>query len=150
MMTIRRYARAFIGALKLTLRGETIQPAIDPHPNLTAWWQSTIRLTDAAFASADNHGFPKSRRETLVLRIEGRDVSMETILKTVRFHADQEFPVLMRQGDNFGYLTMQATVMNDRFLVDKLAHAATLPDEIKAAVAAITAHLDLLPRKDHL
>ncbi len=150
MMTIRRYARAFIGALKMTLRGETIQPPADPHPNLTAWWQTTTRLTDAAFVNADNHGFPKSGRETLVLHIEGRDVSMETILKTVRFHADQEFPVLMRQGDKFGYLTMQATVMNDRFLVDKLAHAETLPDQIKAAVAAITAHLDQLPRKDQL
>ena len=150
MMTIKRYARAFIGALRLTLRGEVVQPIAERYPQLTAWWQDTLRLTAAVFAAADANGIPKSARETLVLHVEGRDISMETILKTVHFHADQELPLLMRREDSFNYLTLQATVLNDRFLVSKLAQAENLPLTVKGAVEALSAHLETLPRKESL
>ena len=43
---VRRYVRAFVLALRFTLRGE--KPPLlklrEAHPQLAAWWTQTIRL----------------------------------------------------------------------------------------------------------
>lgn len=147
---IRRYLRAFIGALRLTLRGQTVPPLTKRYPNLSAWWRGISERTNAVIAAADANGLPKSAREALVLRVEGRDMSMETILAAARYHAEQELPALMRREDDFSYLTLQAIVMNDRFLAQKLAQSAALPAPVKAAAADLAAHFEALPRKDAL
>lgn len=147
---LQRYWRAFVGALRMTLRGEVAQTMQERYPHLSLWLRSTVKLTDAACAAADANGLPKAAREAFKLRIEGRDVSMETILATVRFHADQELPTLMRRPDDFNYVTLQATLMNDHFLVSRLAQAESLPADVRAAVNALTVHVQNLPKRDAL
>jgi len=156
--TLRRYLRAFVGALRLTLRGEKITPLPERYPNLTAWWRETIRLTDAALSAADASALPAPARAAWTRHIEGRTVSLETILTTVRYHAATEFPELMRVQGDYNYLALQATNINDLFLLRKLLDESTptgsppslLPAPVRETVAALAAHLSALPSKDAL
>ncbi len=150
MKPLARYLRAFVGAARMTLRGEVVQGVQDPYPNLTAWWRGIIELTDAVTRTADSNGLPKPAREKVILRVEGRDTSMQTILAAVRFHAAEEFPLLMRRQDEFNYLTLQATVINDRFLIFKLAQVESLPAAVKIAIEKLSTHLETLPQKTNL
>lgn len=148
MNTVGRYVRAFFGALRLTIRGE-LPPGLRVHqqyPELSAWWAGTIAGVDAVIAAADAHGFDKARRESLVLHIEKRDVSMATILAGVRFHAEKEFPHLMRVEGNYNALAIYATNMNDRYLVLRLGQAEELPAAVREAVEGLAAHLENAPQ----
>lgn len=148
MNRFERYARAFFGALRMTLRGE-MPPALRVHqqyPQLSAWWAGTIASVDAVITAADAHGFGKARRESLVLHIEKRDVSMETILDGVRFHAEKEFPHLMRAQGQYNMLGIHATNMNDHYLILKLGQVDDLPADVREAVEALAAHLERAPQ----
>ena len=149
MNRFERYARAFFGALRMTLRGE-LPPALRVHqqyPELSAWWAGTIASVDAVIAAAEAHGVDKARRESLLLHSEKRDVSMATILGGVRFHAEREFPHLMRVNGNYNALAIYATNMNDRYLVLRLAQADELPAPVREAVEALATHLEQVPDK---
>lgn len=148
MNRFERYARAFFGALRMTARGE-LPPALRVHqryPALSAWWSGTIAGVDAVIAAADAHGFDKARRESLILRVDKRDISMETILAAVRFHAEKEFPHLMRVEGQYNLLGIHATNMNDRYLILRLGQADELPAAVREAIEALAAHLEQAPQ----
>jgi hypothetical protein len=152
MTTLERYLRAFVGALRMTLRGERpLALRVDERfPNLSQWWRATVALTDAAIAAAEGNGLDRAKRQALIVRVDRRDVSMETILAAVRFHAAQEFPHLMRADGQFNYLAIQATILNDRYLVHQLGESTGLPAPVKLALDALGAHLASLPSPDAL
>jgi hypothetical protein len=140
---IRRYARAFLLALQYTLRGE--KPPLlrvrDQYPVITAWLDQTVRLVEEIESAAAAAGVDA---KTLIVRADRRNVSMETILAAVKFHAKREYPSLMVHGDEFSPLTVQATNLNDRFLVMQLTKALEPP--LKSAVEALADHLAALPQ----
>jgi hypothetical protein len=140
---LRRYARAFWIALKYTLRGE--KPPLlrvrDQYPVITAWLDETVRRVAAVEQAAADEGVDS---KTLTVRVDRRDVSMETILATVKFHAKREYPSLIVNADDHSPLTVHATNHNDRYLVLQLANALQPP--LKDAVDALAAHLATLPQ----
>lgn len=139
---LKRYSRAFFIALKFTLRGQKppLLQVRDQHPQLAAWWDHTIVLTTALESAARAQGIDSVR---LTIRADRRDVSMATILAAVRYHAESEYPYLLAQGDEYGSLTVQATNLNDRYLVMALENA--IDERLKPSVHALSAHLALLP-----
>lgn len=135
---IRRYGKAFVVALRYTLRGE--KPPLlamrDERPELAAWWAQTIALVEAIErAAADN----QTDTKTLTVRADRRDVSMATILGTIRFHAERDYPYLIAHNDQHDYLAMEALNLNDRYLVLQLANA--VDDPLKTSVNALVEHL---------
>jgi hypothetical protein len=140
---LRRYAHAFWLALKYTLRGE--KPPLlrvrDQYPVITAWVDKTVRLTEEIERAAAPAGVDA---KTFTVRVDRRDVSMETILAAVKFHAKREYPSLMVHSDDFSPMTVQATNINDRYLVIQLANALQPP--LKGAVEALAEHLAALPQ----
>lgn len=139
---IRRYGQAFVMTLRYTLRGE--KPPLlairDEQPELAAWWTQTIALVEAIErAAADNQIDPK----TLTVRVDRRDVSMATILGTIRFHAERDYPYLIAHHDQHDYLTMEALNLNDRYLISQLANAVA--DPLKPSVNTLVEHLASLP-----
>ena len=137
---MRRYARAFMTALRMTMRGETYTPQ---HPNLTTWTGRTVVLVDAVFAVANANGVDLAARKALVLHIDRRDVSMESILGTVRHHAAAEYPYLLRRDPGHALLAIRASNLNDSYRIERLCEQTS--GTVRAALETLGQHLDALP-----
>lgn len=139
---IRRYGRAFIVALRLTLRGEKppLLQVRDRYPHLAAWWDQTAALVSAVERAAAASGIDP---EQVKIHADKRDVAMATILRTVRYHAEHEYPYLFAHNDQYDSLMLQAINLNDRYLVMRLSEAVDAP--VKPALEALAAHLLALP-----
>ena len=140
--TVRRYVRAFVLALRFTLRGE--KPPLlnvrEQQPQLVAWWEQTLTLVDTAERAAAAQGIDT---EKIIVHADKRDVSMKTILATVKYHAEREYPYLIVQHDEYSPMTLQAINLNDRYLVMQLVNRLEVP--IKESIEALNAHLGALP-----
>lgn len=140
--TLRRYGRAFLLALRFTLRGEKppVITARERAPQLTAWMDQTVVLANALESAAHAQGIDPAQ---LIVRVDRRDLSMATIVATIRFHAEREYPYLLVQNDEYAPLTVQATNLNDRYLIMQLARTADV--RLKDSVNALAEHLSILP-----
>ena len=137
-----RYQPRFFDAFRRAMT----RPRDTAYPRLSAWALQTRDLVRAVFAAANSAGLDEARRRDVVLRLDKRGVSMETILATVRFHAAEEYPYLLRQRLAHNVLAVYAANLNDRYLVLRLAEAAELQAEpLRQSLAALRAHLDNVP-----
>ncbi|MBI5668174.1 MAG: hypothetical protein HZC41_09220 [Chloroflexi bacterium] len=139
-----RFWTAFWHALRLTLRGQT-PPALQ-HPHLLEWVRQLAALMDAVYAAADEAQLDRARRQTLTLRLDGRVMTVETVLSTVRFHARDEYPSLLRSGLASNLLGIHASNINDRYWISRLQ---ALPEmqatPVAAALQRLADHLEALP-----
>jgi hypothetical protein len=151
MKTPGRYVNAFIKAMMMTLRGERI-PTQEERltaraPVLAGWMAETIRLAELAREAAAGQGI---NMVDFVMHIEKRDVSMDTILKAVIFHARQEYPSLLLSENEYARLALKATNMNDAFLVRRLADNPDLPPALKPMIEALHEHLATVPSEQQI
>lgn len=148
MTMLRRYTLAFWKALQMTIRGEKIDtPAQSP---LTTWINQYRLLVDNVLRAANQNGVDQAMRKQVKLRLDGRPMSFETALMTLRFHATEEYPSLIRQGTGRGVQnTLYATNMNDRYWLSIMQQAPELqkPD-LQQAFSKLDSHLDAIPRLD--
>ncbi len=146
MKTPGRYLSAFVKALRMTMRGERIPTQAEQltarSPRLAGWFSETIRLVDRAREAAEAQNVNTG---DFVLHIEKRDITMETILKTVAYHARQEYPHLLLSESDHARLALKATNMNDVFLVRRLTDSAELPPPLKPTLEALHQHLATIP-----
>lgn len=129
----------------MTLRGE--KPPAKTRPPLAVWTEQYAVLADALITAADQNGLDQARRKQMKLRLDGRQMSLETAITTLRFHARQEYPSLLRSGVNPHVLnTFQATNMNDRYWLGRMQ---ALPEmqaaALQAAIISLDSHLAALP-----
>ena len=141
-----RYLRALITALRFTMRG--VQPPGLRQPELYAWIKQMVVLVDAVYAAADANGLDKAARTVATVKLDGRALTLETMFGTLRYHAAQEYPSLLRtsggRGINLG--AIQASNLNDRYWLLKLRDESSLGSPaVQAALAALAAHLDAIP-----
>ncbi|MBI1278887.1 MAG: hypothetical protein GC179_12225 [Anaerolineaceae bacterium] len=149
MNQIQRYLRAFWGALRMTLRGEKIVPTPLKVSPLSPWISQYLDLINSFLRAADQQGIDQTKRETIKLRLDGRQMSLETALLTLKFHASDEYPSLVRQGTEGRGVqnTVYATNMNDRYWISKMAENPDLQNPaLQQALSALDAHLDSIPR----
>lgn len=145
MMTIRRYTRAFWTAFRLTLRGQ--KPAALQHPERLAWVRQMAALVDAADAAAET--LDAARRKSLSLRLDGRLMTFDGVLAALRYHAQQEYPALLRSGSPYQWLAVHASNLNDRYWLARLIESPQLSDPpLRAALDRLLAHLDALPTQN--
>jgi hypothetical protein len=150
MNSLLRYLRALWGALRLTLRGETYQPPVAPQSPLTAWISRYAILVDAVLRAANQSGVDQAQRKQVKLKLDGRPMSFETALMTLKFHAVEEYPSLVRAGSGRGVqTTLYATNMNDRYWISRMAEAPELQkSDVQQALKDLDAHLDAIPKLD--
>ncbi len=143
-----RYLRAFFTALQLTLRGQRLAPR--PPSPLAVWMEGSIRRLDALLAAADRAGVDAAARQTLKVRIDGRPMSVETLLATVRYHAAQEYPMLLGSGrDDRALNAIYASNLNDHFWLTKLSELAEFQQPaLKSILTQLIGHLQNAPRPD--
>jgi hypothetical protein len=140
-----RYARAFFIALRMTLTGQT-EPPNARHPQLSAWILEGIKRVDAVYHAADQHRLDKPARQAIIVRIDGRDTSMEVILGTIRHHLDVEYPYLLRDAPRHYLLAIEASNFNDQYWVERLIAAPQVHPSIQTALQQLKTHLDSMPR----
>ena len=145
MSSFQRYWRAFIQALQLTLRGE--KPPARTQSPLQVWTEQYAVLVEALIRVADQSGLDQARRKQIMLRLDGRQMSLETALATLRFHARDEYNSLLRSGVNQHVLNvLQASNMNDRYWLARLMEIPELQSApLQAALTILDAHLSAMP-----
>jgi hypothetical protein len=150
MSKVMRYVKAFFQALWMTARGQ--QPAPRPDAPLRAWMDRTQRLADTLTTAADGVGVDKRARQAARQRIEGREVSAETILSTVRYHAAQEYPYLLQHPAANTLTTIYANNMNDVFLLRKLESYPAFQQhpKLQQTLQALLQHLEAAPKVETL
>ena len=137
-----RYQPRFFDAFRRAMT----RPQRGAYPELSIWALQTRELLRAVMAAANSAGLDEARRREFILHVDKRDVSMETILTTVRFHAAEEFPYLLRQPLKHNTLAVYAANLNDRYLLMRLAEAEPLQVEpLRQRLAELRNHLDNIP-----
>ncbi|MEL6268888.1 MAG: hypothetical protein AAFV33_11340 [Chloroflexota bacterium] len=140
-----RYIRAFFKALAMTVRGETIESAAElQFPRLFAWIREGRTLADAAMQAAEVNGYDEAARKQLTVQVDGRTVSMDVIMKSVKFHLEDEYPYMLEHLTEHSITGVYAANLNDRYGVLLLAEE-NLPEPLKAAVITLSQHLDTIP-----
>ena len=136
-----RFLRAFIQALRLTLRGETLTPA--HYRPLEAWIETGLtKLERAEQVAAAEH----VDLSALQLKLDGRPTSLEISLKMLRHNLTEEYPRLMRLDDPHSLTVVQSSNMNDQYRVAQFAAAdAVSSSALRRALADLDAHLQDLP-----
>jgi hypothetical protein len=143
MTTLSRYARAFVTALRMTIRGQ--QPPGLRHPELYAW----IRQMGVLVAELDT-AITQVRldKKAVTVRLDGRPLTLERVLQIFQYHAAQEFPSLLNTsgGRRFNIGAIHATNMNNRFWLILLREEKQLQQPtVQAALARLAEHLDTIP-----
>jgi len=141
-----RVIRAFVKALWLTLQGKTYIPTPPPprYPLLEAWRVEGVRRVQAAFQAAEACGLDEAARRALVLTLDSRPISMETILRASEHNLVREYPLLMAARVEHNLTALYALNLNDRYRVAQLA-AALSHEAARAAVQRLSEHLDAIP-----
>lgn len=140
-----RYVRAFFIALGMTLRGQTPPPA--PNAPLRAWLAAGLPLVMAVIRAADQEGLNEAIRKRLMLRIDGRDMSMHTLLAGVEHHLRQEYPYLLQHLTDHSVTAIYASNMNDQYRLMRLRDSDLLTEQaaVREAVARLSEHLNSIP-----
>lgn len=141
MNPLRRYLRAFVLAFQMTLRGEKPPQS----PAIMVWSRQLSQLMDEVYAVAEQNGLDKDMRRQTRIRLDGRVMSVETALATVRYHAGQEYPTLIGYGiNNTNLNAIYASNMNDRYWITRLLEDLSHP-AVQAALNRVASHLDAIP-----
>jgi hypothetical protein len=141
--TLSRYVRAFMTALRMTIRGQ--QPPGLRHPELYAWIKQFAVLVAGLSAAVDEAGLGK---ENIIVRLDGRRLSLEKVLQIFHYQAEQEYPSLLATSANrrFNIGAIHATNMNDRFWLLILRQETSLQNAVvQAALVRLNEHLDAIP-----
>jgi len=136
-----RYIRAVIKALRLTIQGEQL-----PYQPLLEWLDQGQKLSQAAISAAENAGFDKTSRAQITIKADGREQSMEVILKAVQYHLGQEYPYLLQNLTEHSITAIYASNMNDQHLMRQLREVEAVQGSPMApAVIALSDHLNNIP-----
>jgi len=144
-----RYVRAFIKALQMTARGETIDPTPQTpshYEPLESWINTGLQKLARVKTTADSNGLTQDRRETMTLKLDGRETNFEQTLQMVRHNMVTEYPKLIQLDDSYTMMVVQSSNMNDQYRVGQfmLSDDLTVP-EVKQALEALNEHLMNLP-----
>jgi hypothetical protein len=139
-----RYVRAFFVALRMTIRGEKPKPA--PDVPLIAWINRTPQLVAEIYDTAERKGLNRAAREKIVVRLDGRDMSMQTVLAAVEYHARQEYPYLLQNLTQHSVMAVYASNMNDQYHVMKLYDEQIVREPaVREAITRLSEHLNAIP-----
>jgi hypothetical protein len=137
-----RYLRAFFIALSMTLRG--VKPAPVRHSALRTWMEQTKVHVEQLTRQADAAGLDAAGRKALKVRVDGRDVSVESVLAAVRYHAEEEYPYLLAHETEHSLTAITAANLNDVYAVSKL-HDIPEVTLVAGPLQTLKAHLEQIP-----
>lgn len=139
-----RTIRAFIKALQMTIRGETIAPS--PFKPLEDWIDIGLQTLAIVFTTSDAQSYTQEKRQGIKLKLDGHMTSLEQSLQMVRHNWVNEYPKLIQLDDPYTMMVIQSSNMNDQYRVSQFATSDDIPStEVKQALDALNEHLMNLP-----
>ena len=145
---LKRYILAFIGAVRLTMKGET--PPAPNYPEIRGWMKAGVLHLDTAMRVAEQGGLNQIRRQEITLVVDRRKVTMETALQGVRYHLTEEYPYLLRDETGYSRLAIYTSNINDEYrirrLIEKLNdQQSPVSDSVIEVLETLRLHLDSFP-----
>lgn len=144
-----RYLRAFWVALRLTLTGQTPQVPGSPHPAFSTWALQGARQVAAVYAAAERQNIDRDRRKAIIIRVDGRDTSLEVILAAIQYAMNEEYRYLIHHptGNNLG--AIQASNFNHQYWVERLLDLPQLQDDpLHTHLKNLHSHLNAIPSQN--
>ncbi len=143
---MKRFFRIFFQALMMTLRGEKPRSrAQRDYPRLFEWLALTTEKLRAIDDWFTTHPTMHAQCAHLKVKIDGHELTMETILASVRFHLAQEYPYLLKHLTEHTLTGIYAYNLNDAFQVFKLSQADATPAELQPLLQDLLNHLQAIP-----
>lgn len=136
-----RFLRALTQALRLTLKGETLTPR--HYRPLEAWIARGLELAGQVESAAAAQRLDLA---ALMLKLDGRPVSLERTLQMLRHNLANEYPRLIRLDDAYSMMVVSASNLNDQYRVSQFLAVDEIPAETRSTLAALDAHLQALPQ----
>lgn len=147
MRTFVKYSRAFWKTLRLLMSGDKIPE--QAHIDYRRWSERTVALVATVFATSDKHGITIEQRDTIKARIDGRDMSLQTILQAIAYHAKEEYVYLLRHFTDKSLTTIQATNMNDEYALSRFIENTLIENsDIRQSLIYLHNHLKQIPNKN--
>ena len=136
-----RFARAFIQALSLTLRGRS--PTSPRYRPLQAWIAAGLALQTRAERVAAAESLDLTALE---LKLDGRMTSLASALAMTRHNLAEEYPRLIRLDDPHSMTVVQASNLNDQYRIGQFAESDLIASAaLRRALNELNAHLQNLP-----
>ncbi len=136
-----RFTRAFLQALRLTLRGESPIPA--RFWPLEAWIGDGLTLLDRAERAAASDSVALAALE---LKLDGRMTSLESALAMARHNLTEVYPRLIRLDDPHSMTVVQSSNLNDQYRLSQFAESDLIASAaLRRALEDLNAHLLNLP-----
>lgn len=145
---VAQYPGLFIKALVMTLRGDKVTRR---YGKLLDWIERSSELAQEALHEANRHGLHPDSQETVVVRADGRDQDLHTILKAVKFHADYEYPYMLQNPTEHSLTAIYALNVNDMYNVVRLAESDDVkPESLRKSIEKLSEHLQAIPSSNAL
>jgi len=139
-----RPIRAFVKALQMTIKGETITPS--HYQPLEVWIDAGLGILASVVTTADANHLSQDQRTQVKLKLDGHMTSLEQTLQMVRHNWINEYPKLIQLDDPYTMMVIQSSNMNDQYRVGRFATADEISSsEVKARLEALNEHLMNLP-----
>lgn len=139
-----RPIRAFVKALQMTIKGETITPS--HYQPLEVWIDAGLGILASVVTTADANDLSQDQRTQVKLKLDGHMTSLEQTLQMVRHNWINEYPKLIQLDDPYTMMVIQSSNMNDQYRVGRFATADEISSsEVKARLEALNEHLMNLP-----
>lgn len=141
-----KYIRAFIKTISLMMRGGEL-PAQTNMP-YRHWSKQTISLVMTVFDVSDKYALPSEKRKMLKAKIDGREMSLQTVLQAILFHAQDEYPYLLNHLTDKSITTIEAINWNDEYALSRFIDDSRIEShDIRQALTHLHRHLKQIPNK---
>jgi len=149
-----RVIQAFFKALQLTLQGKTIAPTkpVIRYPPLERWRLDTLVLVGDVLRQAKNSGLNVEAQKDISLKLDGRMMSMDVLLGSVRHNLQTEYPMLMQADIEHHLTTLYALNLNDQYRMQTLADDKSIAKhtELQALIQSLAEKLREIPSSQGL
>lgn len=147
MQTIPKYFRAFVKTLRLLISGGKIpEEANMPYRR---WSERTVALVATVFSVSDKNALPAEKREAIKTKIDGREMSLQTVLQAIHYHAKEEYVYLLKNITDNSITTIQATNLNDEYALSRFLENTLIENgEVRGALTHLHNHLKQIPNKN--
>lgn len=135
-----RYARAFMAALAMTLRGERLD--LPPGP-ISEWVRAGDAQLEALLRAAHAEKLDLGQ---VSVRVDGRPLTMRLILTTIQHHLRADYPYILRNPTAHALTGIRAQNLNDCYWLERLEACPDLTSAaLKARISRLRTHLSTLP-----
>ncbi|MCU0480128.1 MAG: hypothetical protein MUE54_02820 [Anaerolineae bacterium] len=142
-----KYSRGMWKTIILLVRGGKLPE--DAHMPYRRWMERTGALVTAVLSASDRVGISADKRNAIKTKIDGRDMSLETVLKAIAYHAKDEYTYLLKHLTDKSISTIHATNMNDAYALGRFIEVGLITDDgTLVALSNLHKHLEQVPNKN--